>query len=51
MPDRFLFTPWDAPQDVPRSAGVILGETYPHPVVDLKASREQALEAYAQIKG
>jgi deoxyribodipyrimidine photo-lyase len=51
MPDRFLFNPWEAPPDVLRSAGVILGETYPHPVVDLKVSREQALEAYAQIKG
>jgi deoxyribodipyrimidine photo-lyase len=51
MPDPFLFNPWEAPQDILLSAGVILGDTYPHPVVDLKASRERALEAYAQIKG
>ena len=51
MPDRFLFNPWEAPHDVLAGAGVVLGETYPHPAVDLKASREQALEAYAQIKG
>jgi deoxyribodipyrimidine photo-lyase len=51
IPDRFLFSPWEAPQDILRSAKVTLGKTYPHPVVDLKTSRERALEAYAQIKG
>lgn len=51
MPDRFLFNPWEAPADVLQEAGVVLGETYPHPVVDLKESRAQALDAYAKIKG
>jgi deoxyribodipyrimidine photo-lyase len=51
VPDPFLFSPWEAPADILRSAGVVLGDTYPHPVVDLKTSRERALEAYAQIKG
>ena len=51
MPERHLFNPWEAPKDILSSAGVVLGETYPHPVVDLKTSREQALEAYAQMKG
>ena len=50
MPDRYLFNPWEAPPDVLSSAGVILGETYPHPVVDLKVSRERALQAYDVIR-
>lgn len=31
-------------------AGIELGKTYPKPIVDLKASRERALEAYQSIK-
>ncbi len=50
VPDRFLFNPWEAPEDILHEAGVVLGETYPHPVVDLKTSRLEALEAYAKIK-
>jgi deoxyribodipyrimidine photo-lyase len=32
------------------AAGVTLGLTYPHPVVDLKASRERALAAFKQLQ-
>jgi len=33
-----------------QEAGVKLGETYPHPIIDLKASREAALEAFKSLK-
>ncbi len=49
MPDKFLFKPWDAPEKVLNSAGVILGSTYPKPIVDLKITRERALKAYKMI--
>ena len=39
-----------APAAELRSAGVILGRTYPHPIVDHEASRMQALDAYGRIK-
>jgi deoxyribodipyrimidine photo-lyase len=32
------------------SAGVELGTNYPKPIVELKASREKALEAYQELK-
>jgi deoxyribodipyrimidine photo-lyase len=32
------------------SAGVILGETYPHPIVDHASARERAMAAYASAK-
>jgi deoxyribodipyrimidine photo-lyase len=51
MPDQYLFNPWEAPGPVLEDAGVVLGETYPHPIVDLKESRNRALEAYATVKG
>ena len=51
LPDEFLFSPWEAPAEVLENAGVVLGKTYPHPIVDIKESRQRALEAYATIKG
>ena len=49
IPDRFLFSPWEAPEDVLANAGVELGVNYPLPVVDLKFSRERALKSYKLI--
>ena len=50
MPTRFLFNPWEAPTLVLREAGVELGKDYPKPIVDLKASRARALEAFSALK-
>lgn len=51
LPNKYLYKPWQAPDNFLASAGIELGKTYPHPIVDVKASRELALEAYNQIKG
>ncbi|MEM8863339.1 MAG: FAD-binding domain-containing protein, partial [Chloroflexota bacterium] len=50
VPKKYLYNPWDAPPIVLRQAGVVLGETYPHPIVNVKESRELALEAFASLK-
>ncbi len=50
LPDKYLFSPWEAPNDVLLEAGVKLGENYPAPIVEIKNSRERALEAYQSIK-
>ena len=50
LPNAFLFNPWEAPALVLQEAGVALGETYPHPIVDLKKSREEALAAFSSLK-
>ena len=50
LPKKYLYSPWEAPADVLREAGIVLGQTYPHPIVDLKPSRELALEAFASLK-
>lgn len=49
LPDKFVHCPWEAPGEVLEQAGVRLGGNYPHPVVDLKASRERALEAWRTL--
>lgn len=49
VPLKYLFSPWEAPQDFLEKVGVVLGKNYPRPLVDLKLSREQALEAFKRL--
>ncbi len=51
LPLKYIFAPWEAPASVLSEAGVVLGKTYPKPVVDLQESRKSALEAFASLKG
>lgn len=51
LPDRYLFKPWKAPQQVLVKAKVTLGDTYPYPVVDIMASRKRALAAFSKLSG
>ena len=50
LPNKYLFRPWEAPESVLHEAGVKLGETYPQPIVDIKKSREAALEAFQALR-
>ncbi len=50
LDDNYLHAPWEAPEDALEAAGVKLGETYPHPVVDHAAARQRALHAYQNVK-
>lgn len=50
LPDNYIFKPWEAPQAVLDRAGVVLGKTYPQPIVDHRFSRERALRAFDQVK-
>ena len=51
LPTKYLHDPSNAPDEILQQAGVVLGQTYPKAIVDLKTSRQQALEAYQKIKG
>ncbi len=48
-PLQYVFCPWTAPSKVLAEADVVLGATYPAPIVDLKASREAALAAFKAL--
>ena len=50
LPTKYLFSPWLAPEDILLNAKVKLGYTYPYPIVDLKKSREEALNSFKQLK-
>ena len=46
LPNAALHAPWLAERGVLARAGLVLGETYPHPIVELAAGRDRALAAY-----
>jgi len=50
LPDRHLSAPCEAPESVLRESGITMGKTYPLPLVDLKISRQRALDAYRSTK-
>lgn len=49
LPFRWIHRPWEAPPPLLNQAQVILGETYPFPLVDHSKAREQALAAYQSL--
>jgi len=51
LPEKWLHRPWEAPQAALAAASVELGINYPRPIVDLKASRLRALDAWERLKG
>lgn len=44
-----LFAPWEAGEISLREAGVVLGETYPRPLVDQREGRQRALDALKRL--
>ena len=50
LPAEHIHTPWLAPAETLRAAGVILGKTYPLPIVDHAKARAAALAAYQTLK-
>ncbi|MFN4167317.1 MAG: cryptochrome/photolyase family protein [Pannonibacter phragmitetus] len=50
LPDEFLHCPHEAPERILKAAGVILGRTYPRPIVDHTAARNAALAGYDAVK-
>ena len=49
LPDKYLFKPWTASDEILKSAGVILGKNYPYPLVDLPTTRNVALDHYKNL--
>lgn len=47
---KYIHKPWEASVFDLKLANIELGKTYPKPIVNLKTSREKALEAYNHVK-
>jgi deoxyribodipyrimidine photo-lyase len=50
LPASHIHAPWSADAEVLAQAKVVLGKTYPKPLVDHNAARERALKSYDKIK-
>ena len=50
LPAEWIHQPWAAPSEVLESAGVVLGDNYPEPIVDLQRSRARALTIWDSVK-
>jgi deoxyribodipyrimidine photo-lyase len=50
LPKGLIHQPWSATPLELASAGIELGKTYPHPIIDHRTGRERALAAYAKIR-
>ena len=51
LPNSFIHKPWKATPLELADSGIVLGETYPAPIVDHDAARRRALDALQAIKG
>jgi deoxyribodipyrimidine photo-lyase len=49
LSDKAIHDPSSATKDELLAAGIVLGQDYPKAIIDLKESRERALEAYKSI--
>lgn len=50
LPASCVHAPWQAPETALRKAGVVLGETYPKPIVDHASARARALAAFKALR-
>ncbi|MBP9765600.1 deoxyribodipyrimidine photo-lyase [Candidatus Babeliales bacterium] len=50
LPDKYIFEPHKAPESILSNAGIVLGSTYPKPIVDIDVSRKQALDNFKKLK-
>jgi len=51
LPADWIHQPWKAPPMELAAAGVVLGQTYPAPIVDHALARNRALDALKQTRG
>ncbi len=49
LPKKYRHKPWAAGPEVLEAAGIELGVDYPEPMLDLKATRERALERFKRL--
>ena len=50
LPNRVIHRPWEATREVLGKAGVVLGETYPEPIVIHEDGRRRALAAFEKTR-
>ncbi len=49
LPAKHIHGPSDAPDVELQKADIVVGKTYPRPIIDLKVTRQRALDAFAAL--
>eukprot|EP00123_Amoebidium_parasiticum_P009426 comp19463_c0_seq1/m.22646 comp19463_c0_seq1/g.22646 ORF comp19463_c0_seq1/g.22646 comp19463_c0_seq1/m.22646 type:complete len:545 (-) comp19463_c0_seq1:68-1702(-) len=49
MPSKYIYEPWTAPIEVQRKAGCIIGQDYPHPIVEHETMRSRNVQRMALV--
>ena len=50
LPNKFIFSPWLASDDILKKANIKLGVDYPKPIIDYKFSRSRALSEFNKLR-
>lgn len=50
LPAPWIHKPWEAPPLLLKECGIVLGKTYPNPIVDHQQARERALQLFYSWK-
>ena len=48
VPDKYIHTPWEMDKQTQEASDCLIGIHYPEPIIDLKFSRQRALDLYKQ---
>ena len=48
LPNEWIHRPWEAPAALLKQSGIILGQTYPFPIVSRAIARQKALSLYTK---
>ena len=50
VPNEFLHKPWEMPEQLQKEKNIIIGKTYPFPIVKHEEARNSALRAFQDLK-
>ena len=50
LPNEFLHKPWEMPEELQMEKNIIIGKTYPFPIVKHEEARNLALKAFQELK-
>jgi deoxyribodipyrimidine photo-lyase len=50
LPNEFLHKPWEMPEELQKEKNIIIGKTYPFPIVKHEEARNSALKAFQDLK-
>lgn len=50
LPDKYLFAPWETPEEILKQINLKIGKDYPNRIIDFNESRKKALDDYKNLK-